>query len=208
MQERPILFSSEMVRAILSDRKTQTRRVMNPQPPLDATEVFAWFAPDITENKAEEGCYYRCPRGLVFHRKSPYGMAGDHLWVRESIGIHVHPTNGRTGNCVYRADFPDTPDATFEPRWTPSIHMPRWACRIVLEVISVRVERLQDMKFVDWKKDFVPSLAEVNWALASFTGASFQRNHSRTLWDKINADRGYSWDSNPWVWVIEFRRKI
>jgi len=209
MQEQPILFSGEMVKAILAGRKTQTRRVIKDYPwtrtpyyfcglrnglGYPASEGTTWAG--FTCEGYHSPCYVKCP----------YGQPGDLLWVRERFNPHYFG-NRKPG---YAADYDAAKvgDVVPCPKWTPSIFMPRWASRILLAVVDVRVERLQEMNFNDWKLDFVPSAMEVNQSLASFTGAKFQREHSRDLWDKINAKRGHSWDSNPWVWVIEFRRKI
>ena len=195
MKERPILFSGPMVRAILEGRKTQTRRVVKPQPPTafvtvrveDGTQ-FSWClrnqsAFDLPESAAD-WLTLRCP----------YGVPGDRLWVRETWGSCT--TNG-TVCSGYRADVALRPEIEAGvDRWRPSIHMPRWASRLLLEVKAVRVERLQEISEDD---AFAEGISGGDW-LGNPVGTY------RELWDSINAKRGHSWESNPWVWVVEFER--
>lgn len=183
MKERPILFSTAMVQAILTGKKTQTRRVVKPQPsPAPARiknwgENFGWM-PEIPSGKV--GIFqphsYRCP----------YGEDGDFLWVRESFNIDYF------GQYVYKAD---DIDGIFS-EWKPSIHMPYIACRLKLEIIEIRIERLQDIKLNDLEAEgIVPAEScSVDEALELF----------KTLWQTINGAE--SWDANPFVWVIEFKR--
>ncbi len=188
MKERPILFSGPMVRAILEGRKTQTRRVIKPQPEKcgDNTVRFKGMT------MAPSSVHYNCP----------YGQPGDRLWVRETWRADVEGETGAVG-IQYRADnhFEDfAGDSRVveimrgSDNWRPSIHMPRWACRLLLDVKSVRVERLQDISNDD-------TAAE---------GVSGYTNKRRVdfiqLWDSLNEKRGYGWETNPWVWVIEFER--
>jgi len=218
MKEHPIIFSTEMVKAILEGRKTQTRRTIKPQPPSDA-DVFAWFAPEIKEGKAPEGCWYENENGLTFHCKCPYGQVGDHLWVRETWTVGAYSPN-KVADVIYKAGdlkyhitvswstiidwlgvdrdwggwIPDN--------WRPSIFMPRWACRITLEITGLRVERLQEITEEDaeaegesWRD------GGGSWDNPEIIGAVENYAH---LWDSLNAKRGYGWKTNPWVWVIEF----
>ena len=183
MKERPIIFNTEMVKAILEGRKTQTRRVIKPQPGYDlgyqdcgngfAIQVGA----DYPDNKEDE-------------RYCPYGQAGDKLWVREAfvqcISTKIHPGP----NFVYRADTSKEAQEDYGYKWKPSIHMPRLASRITLEITDIRVERVQDITLQDkWNEGYPPEIGR------------FQ-----DLWDSINEKRGFGWDTNPWVWVIEFKR--
>lgn len=180
MKERPILFSAPMVRALLDGSKTQTRRICK------------------TGDRLES----------VFYGNKRFGAPGDRLWVRESWGAHFMwdtvrpisiPNDGKS--CVfYQADgaIVGGCSATQRKRWRPSIHMPRWMSRITLEVVSVRVERLQDITETD-------AMAEgVEWkdhaGLAKYTA----RKLYQTLWLLINGLD--SWEANPWVWVVEFKR--
>lgn len=168
-KEKPILFSGAMVRAILEGKKTQTRRVIKPQPMLDThTRVTA--------------CY-----------KCPYGAPGDRLWVRETWTTHQ---NDKGADCLlYRAEVPDP--ELYAP-WRPSIFMPRAASRIMLEVTGVRVERIQEISEAD-------AIAEGVEIIPIDTSTWTNRQSFSILWDKINAKRGYSWASNPWVFVISFK---
>lgn len=177
MKERPILFSAPMVRAILAGTKTQTRRVCTDE----VADVLARFETVGT----------------------PRYSAGDTLWVRETfanIAIEGYPPT-----YFYRADGEDLPpfDArAADNRWRPSIHMPRTASRITLRVESVRVERLQDIS----EHDAVCEGIEPATRLACGADSHDPRQSFLELWDSINAARGYGWDSNPWVWVVQFER--
>ncbi len=188
MTERPILFNAPMVRAVLEGRKTQTRRVVKPQP-RDAQRI--------------EEC---AGGGWMVDREQinfPYAP-GMRLWVRESFSgphrvDHLPPSLWPVNPPLwYWADGnPSSGDWT-RPR--PSIHMPRWASRILLEVTAVRVERLQDISEAD-------AMAEgVGWS--DYQDQHGERMEPReafaALWEQINGPG--SWDANPWVWVVEFRR--
>ena len=195
MTERPILFSAPMVRAILAGTKTQTRRVAKHPLAQNLSYIVdigkGWFGDEEGEVQI------RCP----------YGQPGDRLWVREkwqavsgndrARHIMTHPRPDR-GWLEYAA----TPRAD-EPayKWRPSIHMPRWASRITLEVTGVRVERLQDISEAD-------AMAEgVHYSLLEKIQAGqdrWARHAYKKLWETINGSD--SWDLNPWVWVVEFKR--
>lgn len=185
MKERPILFSAPMVRAILAGTKTQTRRV---------AKVFAG-RDDLN------GILRRFPNQMG----CPYGQPGDRLWVREtfmhepadycweaSVSIPCRPAS-----TVYRADFPDSVPGE---GWKPSIHMPRNLSRITLEVTGVRVERLNDISEADARAEGVRS----NRDTLAETGFATCRDAFRDIWESINGTG--SWQANPWVWCIEFRR--
>lgn len=190
VKERPILFSGPMVRAILDGRKTQTRRVVKPQP----IWVYDCSVPVLTTD-ADPNAAIRCP----------YGVPGDRLWVRETFG-----RQWRHG-FIYRADV-ETPIPA--GGWEPSIHMPRCASRIMLEVTRVCVERLQNISEADAQAEGIQvlplqSVDDPSAWRQSGPGAHQARNAResfRLLWDSINSKRGFGWDVNPWVWVIEFRR--
>lgn len=203
MKERPILFSGEMVRAILEGRKTQTRRILQVQPPSDEYQITTLADSTARENRkyigahhwaivkdlkivADHGKYFRCP----------YGIVGDRLWVREAIS-KPFPLDVKSQNFTgfYRATEPER-----KVQWTPSIHMPRWASRITLEVTGVRVERLQDIKFHDMEAEGVLPLR-----ICGGEQSVLQDEYFRPLWDSINGKRA-SWESNPWVWVVEFKK--
>jgi hypothetical protein len=177
---RPILFSGPMVRAILEGRKTQTRRIVNPK----------WVCVDWEYVSIGDRCHT--------HASHAYGIPGDRLWVRETWAApHAYdahkpreiPPNG----CSIHY-------AATEERggllWRPSIFMPRWASRITLEITDVRVERLQQISDAD-------SLAEGCSAADMNHGDSLASVYAR-LWESVNG--AGSWATNPWVWVVSFRR--
>lgn len=193
MRERPILFSGPMARALLDGRKTQTRRVIKHQPPVQTTAVSGWHHPDPRPHffAAADGEF------LDWSAPCPYGQPGDCLWVRETWQHEAFPHGPyRPGAHVYyRADYlddPHGPDGERSPEgkyrsWRPSIHMPRAASRILLEITTVRVERLGEISEGDARAEGVQSVAEF-----------------KELWSSINGPG--SWDANPWVWCISFRR--
>jgi len=201
-----------MVHAILDGRETQTRRIVNPQPVYETTsqdvQWFRWRHQGLTAN------------GIQTHlpMASPYGQSGDRLWVRETHGIFG--VDGRTVSVGYAERLPagktlaDTDGGldliTLDDdkslawakarvdyeRWRPSIFMPRWASRITLEVTGVRVERLQDISEADAIAEGIERPNNPVW---------YAVDEYQHLWDQINAKRA-PWASNPWVWVIEFKR--
>ncbi|MPW16948.1 hypothetical protein GCT13_08385 [Paraburkholderia sp. CNPSo 3157] len=225
MKERPLLFSGPMVRALLDGSKTQTRRIVKPQPDFE-TARNALGGDTSSTTVAYDGTMGGIglkrgnAMGYVFPNiHCPYGKPGDRLWVRETW---AQPTTLDPGPTVYRADYPACVPAGFEnvppaeaATWKPSIHMPRAMSRLTLEVTGVRVERLQSISDTDaaaegveslrnegefWK-NYQTSTASCDYLTCLSAGESF-----RTLWDGINAARGFAWDANPFVWVIHFRR--
>jgi hypothetical protein len=208
-KERPILFQAAMVRAILAGTKTQTRRVMKPQPLGGAPELLSHLLElghqRWATDEAEEEEIWKCP----------YGQPGDRLWVREAF-IH-EPADycweasvsipSRPASTVYRADCEgDTRGAG----WKPSIHMPRALSRLTLEITGVRVERLQDISADDAvdegiERDRQPEDRVCLWRNYLTGGTTVVQTFSyETLWESINGPG--SWAANPWVWVVEFRR--
>lgn len=183
IKERPILFQADMVNAILSGRKTQTRRIVKPT--KDRNGSGCHLAPCEIAGEVNGGDYGLCP----------YGQPGDRLWVREAF--RNRRVDNSPGGVVYRADHPgeSTVPGSYGRPWKPSIHMPRWASRITLEIVSVRVERLQSIKSKD---------AEAEGCECGSYGKYFPVDNFACLWDSINGRE--SWDANPWVWVVEFRR--
>lgn len=195
MKERPILFSAPMVRALLAGTKTQTRRVVK------ASHIASthYGSEDRASILARDT--YRCP----------YGQPSDRLWVRETfdpippqdphynggrpIAIDYFATHGKDSH-QWRIK-----DEDGMRRWKPSIHMPRWASRILLEVVSVRVERLQDISEADC---IAEGAAGGHGAIPGYAYAATPLEHYRYVWKAINGPG--SWDENPWVWVIEFKR--
>jgi hypothetical protein len=212
-RERPILFSAPMVRALLDGSKTQTRRV--------AKGVHCVHA---KTGEALQGLDSSGPR-----IPCPYGQPGDRLWVRETHAPQadcwgswerwLRGAGGEAPILHYAADFkPFQNDNGFVIRkpfiekWRPSIHMPRWASRIDLDVTGVRVERLQDISAADAKAEGIESQYENGpWRNYGREGYWFPEGKDtapmlsyRSLWEQING--AGSWAANPWVWVVDFRR--
>lgn len=258
MKERPILFSAPMVRAILEDRKTQTRRVMKRQPYLsssnppnfsDTKPGDLFICPDrfpTTDNpgkvivECDKVGVYHCMGQKEFAEKhSPYGQPGDLIWVKEpwrigeDVGEGWYP-GAFTGDLhlIYDSDgYRDYRSFPADYRWPrnakethnsegtdehwisygpiPSIFMPRWASRLLLEVVSVRVERLQDISEEDVLAEGAAHSGECDHARRSCEeigcyGPNSYRGGFADLWQSINGPG--SWDKNPWVWVVEFKR--
>ena len=180
-RERPIILNSEMVRAVLEGKKTQTRRPIKPQPDADGLARLAgqwvWNDTDARE--------YRCP----------FGHPGDYLWVKETFATGIP---GCPSGVTYRADHIDpNGDGPANPiKWRPSIHMPRWASRITLEIINVRVEQVQEISEDDAKAEGI---------LMNDPDAILYSGMFAHLWNTIYHKRGFGWDANPWIWVIHFR---
>lgn len=207
-RERPILFSGPMVRAILEGRKTVTRRVAKPIKHPDLGNIYAPGAL-VLEKEPQH----------VIDRACPFGQPGDRLWVRETwqgplvtdVEMEADPSwyKDRTryqdpAHCSYRAsgdscEYVDADD-NFHCGWRPSIHMPRWASRILLEITAVRVERLNDITTKQARAEGYPAEREAE------TGGSDMDAWLwfRSLWEEINGPTSYN--TNPWVWVVEFKR--
>lgn len=181
MNEYPILFNTEMVRAILAGKKTQTRRVMKIQPIdiLPMSNERGWVTLDKRGGNIEDN------RGSIIRCR--YGKPGDKLWVRETWCPNYY-SDGRVG---YKADWRNPlPEVVAETKWKPSIFMPKSAARIWLEIVDVRVERVRSITSTD-------AIAE---------GINIDTENFHELWNSINAKRGFGWDVNPWVWVVEFSK--
>lgn len=206
VREGPILFSAPMVRAILDGTKTQTRRPVKPQPihvaqewPDGHPELAEWFPAD------EHGDVIDAPK-----LRCPYGAPGDRLWVRETFFLNhvsydlgpiprVRPTDLPASDVCYRADGELAEQFEMvegQSPWRPSIHMPRWASRITLEVTRVRVERLCD------------GIDDEAVRAEGFDGDIFEAHRAfRSGWDAMYARKPErQWHANPWVWVVEFNR--
>jgi hypothetical protein len=217
MKERPVLFNGEMVRALLDGRKTETRRPIKPQPiMMDSGVWYPSNQPGDTRNRT--GLHYaneeHMRRGMPVDF-SPWGQPGDKLWVRETFvlentddvpdGVPHQIEPGEWGTEIYphyRATEPEphiVPEGLEDPyddrtRWSPAVFMPRWACRIVLEITSVKVERLQEMG--------------ENEAIAEGATPGAIEHHLSVFareWDALYAKRGLGWNDNPWIWVVAFR---
>ena len=220
MREYPIFFNGPMVSAILKGRKTQTRRVMKVQP--IPVEPDGWKTPSCEKKHDAPYFYAYCnrlkvesnPRGMSVNWcwwdewdrqcldqmiKCPFGVPGGRLWVRETLGNDGDSDWWYDADTEYlKMDYPSGWRVTHAHKKTiPSISMPRWACRIVLEVTSIRVERLQDISEED-------ALAEgVEW---NGPGDSWNLpvDKFKSLWVSLYGLD--SWSSNPWVWAVNFER--
>jgi hypothetical protein len=237
MKERDILFKAEMVRAILADRKTQTRRLCKDQAAtsyryVENSPVFPerWNGKEGQPYTGWVAAHEGLP--LLLPRPCPKGAAGDKLWVRETWRApqswdHTKPSLIPDSEGIgFVADEYDGAPAGFG-RTRVSIHMPRWASRITLEITGIRVERLNDILTRDCIKEGYPTESiESHWSeevleavrqlpqekrkLALATAPRLERTSPsprewyRALWENINGPE--SWNSNPWVWVIDFKR--
>jgi hypothetical protein len=225
--ERPIIFSGEMVRAILSGTKTQTRRVVNMRDLSfiggrydDPNDPSKWGFSDecgrwhVLDRSAPAWYGHEGSSGDAFRIKCHYGDVGDRLWVKEAWAA-VWPGEDqvplRECRIEYRADLPpgnndgpgewpadmrSDPDA---PRWRSPLYMPRWASRITLEIVGVRVERIAAITEEDARSEGVAPMPRGLDDMRPHVGAFHM------LWDKINSKRTHH-DPNPWVWVLVFRR--
>lgn len=213
-----MLFSAPMVRALLDSSKTQTRRVMKPQPVAIPGEPGKhWWPSNAAQSMIRiEDSFQKYPG--IFDGACPHGKPGDRIWVRETwvedpeddgtwaytqhMGCkgsslsNIPARFQKPDHCIFRSDWTGV-----DLIWRPSIHMPRWASRILLEIISVRVERVNEISYDDAHSEGV-----LEWA------ASTVRNGNKYssiltawkgLWTSINGPE--SWSANPWVWVIEFK---
>jgi len=227
MKEHPIIFSGPMVRAILEGRKTQTRRVVKLPGRM---EVAALATPDEWNagradsrmrtwhdwNDESKARYHlvRLGTGGVAGIPCPYGIPGDRLWVRETwcqpTTQHLNLTHpARAHQVLYAADdgrerhenLMNWYQRNRDFKWRPSIHMPRWASRITLEVTGVQVQRLREISDQDAKAEGCPGEFWKDGTMTLSPIAQFLR-----LWDSLNGKKpGHDWASNPWVWVIGFR---
>lgn len=191
-KERPIIMTAESVRGILTGTKSQTRRVIKPQP-HQRESGYWWFGRNCFASN-------ETLLGELMEGYCPYGSPGDRLWCRETFTGDWRGNGQPARGCInYRADG-KIPDKYREGNyWRPSIFMPRWASRITLEVVSVRVERVQSISDDDAIEEGVD---RTNTSIPTY---AIQRY--RKLWDSINgAKPGCSWVDNPYVWCVAFRR--
>ena len=213
MAEHPIIYSTEMVRAVLDGRKTKTRRIIKPQPEFRQNkivgkdvwcwDIYVWGATGLS------------PNILSIVDKCPYGKVGDTLWVREALYCDEKGYFGR-----YKADNKPIGGELplvwcWKTKHLSGRFMPKIQARIFLEITNItRVERVQDIT----PRDCVVEGIELIYGNRGLSPGAGYRDYSgaveacgatasfRTLWDSLNAKRGYGWDKNPWVWVIEFKR--
>jgi hypothetical protein len=213
IKERPILFSAPMVRAILKGRKTVTRR------PVKGGQI-------PTEDPAEEGrhrwsaiaqrdprygfCVFgsteaECAKELAEFAPCPYGKPGERLWVRETTS---EDCRGSISTATYTADgAPSNLEWWYSRRSCPSIHMPRVACRILLEITDVRVERLWDIDDEQSLAEGIYSNPDVNdMYTADGDHHTSKRGGARSAFIHLWESTGGDWNGNPWVWVIEFKQ--
>jgi hypothetical protein len=225
MKERPILFSAPMVRAILEGRKTQTRRIIKRPLKHPGWTEYVYYGPSpnnptCVPRAIECGPDY--PDDDSDAVLCPYGSPGDRLWVRETWALNPIRDFGimkprSPADCIYRAGYGTTPSV----QWTPSIHMPRVASRITLEVTGVRVERLQEISNADARAegivqtwgDFGGKPPQWAWDIYHLNGNAAgphqydnksSSQNFQFLWESINGIE--SWAANPWVWVVSFSR--
>ena len=180
---KPILFNTEMVKAILGGRKTQTRRLRGLGVVNCVTAL--WKIENLEGNE-----YKLSYAKEIITVNCPYGKIGDQLWVRETFA------EKDDYSIYYKANYKDV---YMDVRWKPSIHMPKKYARIFLEITNINIERVQDIT----QKD---ALAEGMWNSLASTPALTLIDLFRGVWDPINKKRGFGWDENPLIWVIEFKR--
>lgn len=205
MKERGIIFNTEMVRAILDGRKTQTRRIINPQPELTQKSGFKWkgglFGAGSDDRETNRN---------FAHKNCPLGKVGDRLWVRETFQAGLCTESTFAYKATHKpSDLEEGWDEII--KWRPSIHMPRFASRITLEITDVRVERLNNISPRDVVSEGLIQLPAsgryVRFEGAQYFGLAY-RDHKEAfadLWDEVSKP-DWSFESNPWVWVIEFKR--
>lgn len=199
MKERPIIFSGEMVQAILDGRKTQTRRVMKIPPERDQVRLCHWvesgFAHPLQEG---DGCSCR-------EIKCPYGKVGDRLWVKETWSTEW---DGNKRYICYKARGGKYYDTGVKHTWKSPLFMPREHSRIDLEITNIRVERLQDITEDDAKAEGVqPEKMGVMASKENNCSRLCYRKGFEKLWEKIHGIKcDFDWESSKWVWAIEFRK--
>lgn len=197
MSEKPILFSGEMVRAILDGRKTQTRRALKVQPldilPMNVPNQWA----TLRERAPNHGDVIKCR----------FGVPGDRLWVRETFCVGFD--NEQSWH--YRATDPNPAEfSRMGWKWKPSIFMPRAASRITLEIVDVRVERLQEISEGDCFAEGIKPIECLDCDALILTHRAGDSHYDdpipayKSLWERING--AGSWALNPWVWVVEFKQ--
>lgn len=238
MKERPILFSGPMVKAILEGRKTQTRRVVKPQPVISDGETMRFregdsATPDswVIETHREEIGELVVSGGRFTDIRCPYGQPGDRLWVRETFilecDVNGNPPPFDDGRPIQRDETIDSVSSWMQPHylatdpapdlvcqnpahdggpcchWRPSIFMPRWASRINLEITKISVERLEEISEADAQAEGCEQ-TKCDHPDCDDHFYGYRASYC-LLWNQINSKK-YPWGTNPWVWVIEFKR--
>lgn len=230
MKERPMIFNSEMVRAILGGQKTQTRRIMKPQPyPCPPPRGGHWWPSNVFKTMLhveEEMLNGKGGWDGLVGDACPFGAVGDRIWVREAFQGPLIPEEALSeflgenpdkfespAYCEYAADGgprPEYVDADDNTRygWRPSIHMPRWASRITLEITGVRVERLNDISEEDARAEGISDGGCLTCGEPEPCGCDNPKPDANDafarLWQSIYGEE--NWFTNPWVWVISFKR--
>lgn len=206
MAEKAIVLSAFEVQAVLDNRKTQTRRVVKPQPSSDYIQL-----PRIDALRYFLGKSASIIDQLNSVQIIPKYQPGDTLWAQETWGFDAGGDDYGTGYFVYRADGKEKPSYL---RWCSPATMPREAARIFLRLTDVRVERIQDITAsgcidegitIEWT-DELPKPSFMSLAYSETRVKPAFINEYRKLWDTLNAKRGFGWDVNPWVWVYTFER--
>ncbi|AZM39914.1 hypothetical protein EJP75_16185 [Acinetobacter baumannii] len=206
MKERPILFNTPMVQAILSGQKTQTRRIVNKAPTTEINHRLIALDNGWNWQVDQQGIVPTMHREIHNPMVCPFGQIGDRLWVRETFRLydldecpHADFPCGcpRNGTPLYKASH----DCGDGEKWKPSIHMPRSACRLILEITNIRIERLNDITSEDAKAEGFdysthPSAIQMGYAIGAKT-------NFRVTWEQIYGQN--EWNKNPWVWVVEFK---
>jgi hypothetical protein len=218
MKERPVIFNGEMVRSILEGRKKQARYIVTPQPinsKVGMVNACYCGHPELWLVDGDVGSY-TCNGLIAPEWLCPFGVIGDRLWVRETFAIGLCTESTLAYKATHKPD--DLEEGWFEKiEWKRSSHMPRWASRINLEITGVRVERLKDiteedasyegMSFTDYRLDrFNQQRAGWLWKKSSKYEECLQSARSAfgNLWESIHSEE--SWNANPLVWVLEFKR--
>ncbi|HCT7674062.1 TPA: hypothetical protein ACXE8Y_003630 [Klebsiella quasipneumoniae] len=221
MKERGMIFNSEMVRAILSNRKTQTRRIMKVQP--ESNQLGLLLITDSTKHNDIGKYHWAESNATGNHVRSnlflcPFGAVGDRIWVRETFCPVNDSQYGGEKWVDYRATpkfeashpagWDSAPNDAEALKWRPSIHMPRWASRILLEITDVRVERLNAISEEDARAEGIIDGGCLNCGEPEPCGCANPEPDATDafayLWQSIYGQE--SWNANPWVWVIEFER--
>lgn len=223
-KERPILFNGAMVNAILARDKSQTRRVVKLQPDSDSEVMEMAMAPGSGPSWNKWAFRFD---GKIKQVKCPYGKIGDRLWVRENFRLrldqdHKPPSEDwwKSG-CWYEADHENLQPSGCGGgcgKQRPSIHMPRWASRILLEITDIRVEHVQNISEYDCREEGIELKAcpvcgytskdasiQMDHGLCKGPGFPEDREVYKESWNSINEKRDYGWDTNCWVWVVEFK---